>query len=124
MPVTFVNDGVTLFEDDIYAGKTYAFPTAPEKYGYTFTGWKLGDTTIPVDETEYSLEYADGGYEYVATWSQIGMQVVFKKDEDVFFRMLQSKYPHSKLVKRANLLQDLENQGGIRAKILKPIFLI
>lgn len=45
-----------------------------------------------------------------------------QKDEDAFFKMIRLKYPHSKLIQRANLLQDLENLGGIRAKILKPIF--
>jgi uncharacterized repeat protein (TIGR02543 family) len=56
--VYFNPDGGTVSYDSLTYryDNVYTLIPIPEKYGYTFLGWYLGDTLIKQDETKVSTE--------------------------------------------------------------------
>lgn len=86
MTVSFYDGDKCIETKSILAGAAYGFP-AISKNGYTFDGWKLGDTLIPPSQTTYTHEYSENGYEYVATWSPLSMTAVFKNGDSIVQEM-------------------------------------
>ena len=69
--VTFKDtDGTVLASKDTYAGGTVKAPQAPEKEGYTFTGWDKSFDAVTEDLTVTALYTANGPkeFEIVGEW--------------------------------------------------------
>ena len=67
---TFNPNGGTLTGNEQYTldePGTLNMPTAPTRAGYTFTGWKVGTTTLAVGTLSYDLQ---SNTEFVAQWDK------------------------------------------------------
>ena len=77
-------DGAKLIQSvEILPETACNFPAAPEKLGYNFDGWKLGDSLIPLDQKTFSLPYSNTEYRYEATWSPKSLAVSFYDGEEL-----------------------------------------
>lgn len=73
--VTFRLEGVVVLTDDIVYGSPVTVPEAPEKEGYTFSGWGEVPETMPASNLEF-----DGSYilnSYILTF-RVGEEIVFE----------------------------------------------
>ena len=55
--VTFIADGVVVYEDMLDYGSQIIVPNAPEKEGYTFSTWGEVDATVPDHDVTYTASY-------------------------------------------------------------------
>lgn len=60
--ILFVADGVEVNHDTIAFGTPITAPAAPQKEGYTFTGWGDVDATVPAHNCTYTAQYSPNSY--------------------------------------------------------------